>query len=65
MESAPTLYRSKFTNEMKTIQIIILATPLSAETSLPDNLISYLAGIFIAFLLLAYLTYSLIKPEKF
>lgn len=50
---------------MKTIQMIILATPLSAETSLPGNLVSYLAGFFVAFLLLGYLVYSLIKPEKF
>ena len=50
---------------MKTIQIIILTTPLSSEISFSGNLVSYLAGLFIALLLLGYLTYSLIKPEKF
>jgi K+-transporting ATPase KdpF subunit len=44
--------------------IILVVTPVSAISSSNGNQ-SYLIGCVIAILIMAYLIYSLIKPEKF
>ena len=49
---------------MKT-KILLLIVNTLAETALADNKISYLIGGIIALLILSYLIYSLLRPDKF
>ena len=54
---------------MKTLDFIIGIIPTTLETGTKtvemNSLAWYTVGALIAFLLLAYLMYSLVKPEKF
>ncbi len=53
---------------MNTLDFIIVMTPVAVEgakTTQMNGVGWYLAGALIAFFLLAYLLYSLVKPEKF
>ena len=53
-------------NTMNFITGIVLVNPNDGTKTLEMNSIAwYIAGALIALLLLAYLLYSLIKPEKF
>ena len=49
---------------MKT-KILLLIVNTRAEAALPDNKISYLFGGIIALLILGYLIYTLLRPDKF
>jgi K+-transporting ATPase KdpF subunit len=49
---------------MKT-KILLLIANTRAEAALADNKISYLIGGIIALLILGYLIYTLLHPEKF
>ena len=49
---------------MKT-KILLLIVNTRAEAALADNKISYLIGGIIALLILGYLIYTLLRPDKF
>jgi K+-transporting ATPase KdpF subunit len=49
---------------MKT-KILLLIVNTRAEAALGDNKISYLIGAIIALLILGYLIYTLLRPDKF
>ena len=45
--------------------ILLVTAPASSGTAVSNGPVSYLIGGFIAFLIMGYLVYTLIRPEKF
>jgi K+-transporting ATPase KdpF subunit len=44
---------------------LILAVPVSSDTAVSNGHISYLIGGIVALLIMGYLVYTLLRPEKF
>jgi K+-transporting ATPase KdpF subunit len=57
----------KITNKMKTNVIksfILLAVPATSDVAVSNGPVSYLIGGIIALLIMGYLIYTLIRPDK-
>jgi K+-transporting ATPase KdpF subunit len=48
-----------------TFYLSLLAVPLNADHAVSNGMLSYLVGGIIALLILGYLIYTLLHPEKF
>ncbi len=54
------------TNNMKTkVVILFAAAPVSSDAAVSNGPLSYLIGGIVVLLILGYLVYTLLRPEKF